>query len=91
MKKIRIKELRNIISTFNDKEVIIHTSEIITMTLHIQKLKIFFLNDELVIEENNIEKLRIAINWVANFYTNDDKTVVKLEFDETGEVIIQII
>lgn len=91
IEKIRIKELRNIISTFNDKEVIIHTSEIITMTLHIQKLKIFFLNDELVIEENNIEKLRIAINWVANFYTNDDKTVVKLEFDETGEVIIQII
>lgn len=91
MKKIRYKETKEILRRFNGKTILINIMGIITQTINIQHSKIHFYKNKLIINEYQTEKLNIDINWVANFYSNKDNTIVKLEFDQTGYIEIHII
>lgn len=91
MKKIRYKETKEILRHFNGKTILINIMGIITQTINIQNSKIHFYKNKLIINEYQTEKINIDINWVANFYSNKDNTIVKLEFDQTGYIEIHII
>ena len=86
MKKIIYKKTKEILKHFNGKAILINIMGIITPTINIQNSKIYFYKNEF-----NTEKINIDINWVANFYSNEDNTIVKLEFDQTGYIEIHII
>ncbi len=91
MKKIKYKDTKEILKQFNSKAILINITGIITQTINIQNSKIYFYKNKLTINEYKTEKITIDINWVANFYSNENNTMVKLEFDQTGAVEIHII
>ncbi len=91
LKKIIYKKTKEILKHFNGKAILINIMGIITQTINIQNSKIYFYKNKLIINECNTEKINIDINWVANFYSNEDNTIVKLEFDQTGYIEIHII
>ncbi len=91
MKKIRYKDMKKIINQMNNKRLLIKLDGVIIQKLKIIKAKIFLKKNRLIIKDENIEKISISIDWIANFYTNETNTSIKLEFDQNGEVLIHII
>lgn len=91
MKKIRYKDMKKIINQMNNKRLLIKLDGVIIQKLKIIKAKIFLKKNRLIIKDENIEKISISIDWIANFYTNESNTSIKLEFDQNGEVLIHII
>ena len=91
MDRITYKEMKELIKIFNNKNVSVEVTGIITQTLNIQKLKIYFKKNIIVIKDNRLEKLKINLCWIANFYTNKENTIIRYEFDQTGAVELHII
>lgn len=91
MKKIRYKDMKKIINQMNNKRLLIKLDGVIIQKLKIIKAKTFLKKNRLIIKDENIEKISISIDWIANFYTNETNTSIKLEFDQNGEVLIHII
>lgn len=91
MKKIRYKDMKKIINQMNNKRLLVKLDGVIIQKLKIIKAKIFLKKNRLIIKDENIEKISISIDWIANFYTNETNTSIKLEFDQNGEVLIHII
>lgn len=91
MKKIRYKDMKKIINQMNNKRLLIKLDGVIIQKLKIIKAKIFLKKNRLIIKDENIEKISISIDWIANFYTNETNTSIKLEFDQNVEVLIHII
>ena len=91
MKKVRYKDMKKIINQMNNKRLLIKLDGVIIQKLKIIKAKIFLKKNRLIIKDENIEKISISIDWIANFYTNETNTSIKLEFDQNGEVLIHII
>ncbi len=91
MKKVRYKDMKKIINQMNNKRLLVKLDGVIIQKLKIIKAKIFLKKNRLIIKDENIEKISISIDWIANFYTNETNTSIKLEFDQNGEVLIHII
>ena len=83
--------MKKIINQMNNKRLLIKLDGVIIQKLKIIKAKIFLKKNRLIIKDENIEKISISIDWIANFYTNESNTSIKLEFDQNGEVLIHII
>lgn len=83
--------MKKIINQMNNKRLLIKLDGVIIQKLKIIKAKIFLKKNRLIIKDENIEKISISIDWIANFYTNETNTSIKLEFDQNGEVLIHII
>lgn len=91
MKKIKYKDMKQLILKMNNKSLFIKTNGMIRQKLKIQKSKIFIKKNRLIVQDNGKEKINIGIDWVANFYTNEIYTSLKLEFDQNGDILIHII
>ena len=91
MKKITYKEMKKIIKQMSNKRLIIKVNGIIIQKIKIKNSKIFLKKNRLIIQDENIDKVNIGIDWIANFYTNENNTSIKLEFDQNGDVLIHII
>ena len=48
------------------------------------------IKNEFTIRINQKMNITIDINWVANFYVNNNNTIIKLEFDNLGDVVLAI-
>ena len=83
--------MKKIINQMNNKRLLIKLDGVIIQKLKIIKAKIFLKKNRLIIKDENIEKISISIDWIANFYTNETNTSIKLEFDQNVEVLIHII
>lgn len=91
MKKIKYKDMKQLILKMNNKSLLIKTNGMIKQKLKIQKSKIFLKKNRLIVQDNGIEKINVGIDWVSNFYTNEVYTSLKLEFDQNGEILVHII
>lgn len=90
MKKINYNELRQLINNFNNKSLVIQQNGFIKSQIYIKQSEILILKDELIVKDNKLEKIRININWVANFYRSENNNSIKLEFDTDEEILIHI-
>ncbi len=90
MKKINFKELKETINNFQGKNVMLKITGLIGTDINVKKANVTIIENEFIIRVNEEISISIDTNWVANFYTNDDNTIVKLEFDNLGEVILAI-
>lgn len=90
MKKIKFKELKEIIKNFQEKNVMLKINGLIRTNINIKKANVDIIKNKFIIRINQEMNISVDINWVANFYTNDDNTIVKLEFDQLGEVELAI-
>lgn len=90
MKKIKFKELKEIIKNFQEKNVRLKINGLIRTNINIKKANVDIIENKFIIRINQEMNISVDINWVANFYTNDDNTIVKLEFDQLGEVELAI-
>lgn len=90
MEKITYKNFKELIKKNNSKRLLIKAKGIIKQTIHIKNSKIFLSKNRLIIQDNTMEKINIGIDWVANFYSNYHNTIIKLEFDQIGEVVLYI-
>ena len=90
MKKIKFKELKEIIKNFQEKNVMLKINGLIRTNINIKKANVDIIENKFIIRINQEMNISVDINWVANFYTNDDNTIVKLEFDQLGEVELAI-
>ncbi len=90
MEKITYKNFKELIKKNNSKRLLIKVKGIIKQTIHIKNSKIFLSKNRLIIQDNTMEKINIGIDWVANFYSNYHNTIIKLEFDQIGEVVLYI-
>lgn len=88
MKKINYNELRQLINNFNNKSLVIQQNGFIKSQIYIKQSEILILKDELIVKDNKLEKIRININWVANFYHSENNNSIKLEFDTDEEILI---
>lgn len=90
MKKIRFRELNEIIKYFQEKNIILKISGLIRTDVNIKKAHIKIIKNEFTIRINQKMNITIDINWVANFYVNNNNTIIKLEFDNLGDVVLAI-
>lgn len=90
MKIIKFKELKEIIKNFQEKNVRLKINGLIRTNINIKKANVDIIENKFIIRINQEMNISVDINWVANFYTNDDNTIVKLEFDQLGEVELAI-
>lgn len=90
MKKIKFKELKETIKKFQEKNVMLKINGLIRTNINIKKANVDIIENEFIIRINQEMNISVDTNWVANFYTNDDNTIVKLEFDQLGEVELAI-
>lgn len=90
MKKINYKELRQLINNFNNKSLVIQQNGFIKSQIYIKQSKISILKDKLIVKDSKLEKIKININWVANFYRSENNNSIKLEFDTDEEILIHI-
>lgn len=88
MRKIKFKELKEIIKYFQEKNVLFKISGIIRTNVNIKKAHIEIIKNEFIIRINQEMNIIVDINWVANFYANNDNTIIKLEFDNLGKVVL---
>lgn len=91
MKKINYIELQQLISNFNNKNLLIEQKGFIKSQIDIKQSKILILKDELIVKDANKEKIKINIDWMANFYRSESMNIIKLEFDTDEEILIHII
>lgn len=91
MERITYKKMKELIKKFINKNVTVQVTGIITQTLNIKNLKIYFKKDIIIIKDGRLEKLKVNFYWIANFYTNKDNTIIRYEFDQTGAVELHII
>lgn len=90
MRRIKFKELKEIIKYCQEKNVLLKISGIIRTNINIEKAHIEIINNEFIIRINQEMNIIVDINWIANFYTNNDNTIIKLEFDNLGRVELYI-
>lgn len=91
MEKIKYKEMKKIVKGFDDKTIQVKINGIIMQKFIIEKLKICFHKNKIILKDNDIEKIRIDIEWIANFYTNDKQDIIRFEFDQVGIAELHII
>mgnify|MGYP006943508188 CR=1 FL=1 len=91
LRKIKYKSLKEIIKRMNHKVLLIKVNGIIKQKIKIENANILLKKNRLIVFDDNIEKISVGIDWIANFYTNESNTSIKLEFDQNGEVLIHII
>lgn len=90
MKKISYIQLQRLISNFNNKNLLIEQDGFISSKIDIKESKILISKNMLMVKDDNIEKIKINIDWVANFYRSESMNVIKLEFDTDEEILIHI-
>lgn len=88
MRKIKFKELKEIIKYFQEKRVLLKISGIIRTNVDIKKVHIEIIKNKFIIRINQEMNIIVDINWIANFYTNNNNTIIKLEFDNLGKVVL---
>ena len=88
MRKIKFKELKEIIKYFQEKMVLLKISGIIRTNVNIKNAHIEIIKNEFIIRINQEMNIIVDINWVANFYANNNNTIIKLEFDNLGKVVL---
>ena len=90
MKKIKFKELKEVVNNFQEKNVMLKIEGIINTYVNIKKAYILIIKNQFIIRINKEMNISVDTNWVANFYTNEDSTKIKLEFDNLGEVVLTV-
>ncbi len=90
MKKIKFKELKEVVNNFQEKNVMLKIEGIINTNVNIKKAYILIIKNQFIIRINKEMNISVDTNWVANFYTNEDSTKIKLEFDNLGEVVLTV-
>ena len=90
MKKIKFKELKEVVNNFHEKNVMLKIKGIINTNVNIKKAYILIIKNQFIIRINKEMNISVDTNWVANFYTNEDSTKIKLEFDNLGEVVLTV-
>ena len=90
MKKIKFKELKEVVNKFQEKNVMLKIEGIINTNVNIKKAYILIIKNQFIIRINKEMNISVDTNWVANFYTNEDSTKIKLEFDNLGEVVLTV-
>ncbi len=90
MKKIKFKELKEVVNNFQEKNVMLKIKGIINTNVNIKKAYILIIKNQFIIRINKEMNISVDTNWVANFYTNEDSTKIKLEFDNLGEVVLTV-
>lgn len=88
MRKIKFKELKEIIKYFQEERVLLKISGIIRTNVNIKNAHIEIIKNEFIIRINQEMNIIVDINWVANFYANNNNTIIKLEFDNLGKVVL---
>lgn len=83
--------MKKIVKGFDDKTIQVKTNGIIMQKFIIENLKIYFHKNKIILKDNDIEKIRIDIEWIANFYTNEKQDSIKFEFDQVGTAELHII
>lgn len=90
LKKIRFRELKELLKYFQEKNVMLKITGLIRIDVNIKKAHIEIKKDKFIIMINQEMNITIDINWVANFYVNNNNTIIKLEFDNLGKVVLAI-
>ena len=90
MKKIKFKELKEVVNNFQEKNVMLKIEGIINTNVNIKKAYILIIKNQFIIRINKEMNISVDTNWVANFYTNEDSTKIKLEFDNLGDVVLTV-
>lgn len=88
MKKIKFKELKEKINYFQGKSVLLIITGLVKTKIKIKQVYLQMKKNNFIIKVDEKINIAIDINWVANFYTNDTNTILKLEFDNLGEVVL---
>lgn len=88
MNTIKYKDLKQLLIEFNDTSLLIKQDSIVITKFNIKKSKLFIDNDMLVIQDESIKIMEIKISWVYNYYISNDSKIIKLEFDQIGEILI---
>lgn len=88
MNTIKYKDLKQLLTEFNDTSLLIKQDSIVITEFNIKKSKLFIDNDMLIIQDESIKIMEIKISWVYNYYISNDSNIIKLEFDQIGEILI---
>lgn len=88
MNTIKYKDLKQLLIEFNDTSLLIKQDSIVITEFNIKKSKLFIDNDMLIIQDESIKIMEIKISWVYNYYISNDSNIIKLEFDQIGEILI---
>ena len=88
MKKIKFKELKEKINYFQGKSVLLIITGLVKTKIRIKQVYLQIKKNNFIIKVDEKIDIAVDINWVANFYANDINTILKLEFDNLGEVVL---
>lgn len=89
IKRIDYIQFKNNLENMKNKELLIDIQTMIQTKIIIRKTKMSINKYSLSLFNDEKQKINIDINYVANFYMDEEQKIIKLELDAIGYIMIK--